>query len=46
MDENGFGDAVHQRVHQLVRQRGPITDHLLEITFADSEVQVFVFTFG
>jgi hypothetical protein len=30
----------------LVRQPGPITDHLLEIEFLDPEIQIFAFTFG
>jgi hypothetical protein len=43
---DGFGVVRHQRLHQLVRQEGPITDHTFEITFHDPGVQVFTFTFG
>jgi hypothetical protein len=41
---------VHGRtehpLYQLVRQRGPITDHMLVIEFDDPGVQAFSFTFG
>jgi hypothetical protein len=37
---------VQQRLYQLVRQRGPITDRTFEIVFADPGVQAYVFTFG
>jgi thiol-disulfide isomerase/thioredoxin len=46
VDEQGNGMVVEQRLHQLIRQPGPITDHTLEITFLDPDVQAYVFTFG
>jgi thiol-disulfide isomerase/thioredoxin len=46
VDEQGSGTVTEQRLHQLVRQPGPITDRTFEITFLDAEVQAFVFTFG
>jgi Thioredoxin like C-terminal domain len=35
-----------QRLHQLIRQPGPITDGTFEITFLDPDVQAYAFTFG
>ena len=46
VDAEGFGAVTHQRVYQLVRQHGPVTDRTFEITFLDPDVQVFAFTFG
>jgi hypothetical protein len=46
VDAQGNGTIVEQRLHQLVRQPGPITDRIFEITFLDPEVQAYVFTFG
>ena len=46
VDEQGNGMVVEQRLHQLIRQPGPITDRTLEITFLDPDVQAYVFTFG
>ena len=46
VDEDGNGIVREPRLHQLVRQPGPITDHTFEIVFADPGVQAYVFTFG
>ena len=46
VDEQGNGTVTDQRLHQLIRQRGAISDRTFEITFLDPEVQAFVFTFG
>jgi hypothetical protein len=35
-----------QRLHQLIRQRGPVTERTFEITFLDPGPQAFAFTFG
>jgi thiol-disulfide isomerase/thioredoxin len=46
VDRDGNGTVTQQRVYQLIRQPGPITDRLFEITFPDPGAQVYVFTFG
>jgi hypothetical protein len=46
VDAQGHGTMVEQRLHQLVRQSGPITHRTFEITFLDPEVQAYAFTFG
>ena len=46
VDEEGNGIVREPRLHQLVRQPGPIADHTFEIVFADPDVQAYVFTFG
>jgi thiol-disulfide isomerase/thioredoxin len=46
VDDQGNGTVTEQRLHQLVRQPGAITDRTVEITFVDPEVQIYVFTFG
>jgi thiol-disulfide isomerase/thioredoxin len=43
---DGTGSLTQQRVHQLIRQPGPITERTLEITFADPGAQAYCFTFG
>jgi thiol-disulfide isomerase/thioredoxin len=45
-DGHGNGAVSEQRLYQLIRQRGPITEHTFEITFADPGVQAYAFTFG
>jgi hypothetical protein len=47
-DIDGAGDGLlaEQRMHQLIRQRGPIVDRRLEIEFLDRGAEAFVFTFG
>ena len=46
VDEHGNGTATEQRLYQLIRQRGPITDRQFEIEFFGSGVEVYSFTFG
>ena len=46
VDEQGSGTVTEQRLHQLIRQPGPITDRTIEITFLDPGVQAYAFTFG
>ena len=46
VDEQGNGTAIEQRMYQLIRQRGPITDSQFEIEFLNSDVEAFSFTFG
>jgi hypothetical protein len=46
VDPNGGGTVVQQRMYQLIRQRGPITDRRFEIEFLDSGAEAFCFTFG
>lgn len=43
---DGSGVITEQRLYQLIRQKGPITDHTFEIRFLDSGVQAYAFTFG
>ena len=46
VDDQGYGIASEQRMHQLIRQPQPIADRQFEIEFFDSGVEAFVFTFG
>ncbi len=46
VDRDGNGTVTQQRVYQLIRQPGPITDRTFEITFPDPGVQTYCFTFG
>jgi thiol-disulfide isomerase/thioredoxin len=46
IDAQGAGTVVEQRLHQLVRQPGPVTDRTFEINFLDPGVQAYAFTFG
>jgi hypothetical protein len=46
VDDQGNGTVAEQRLHQLIRQPGPITDRTFEIAFLDPEVQAYAFTFG
>ena len=46
VDADGQGVVDQQRLYQLVRQHGPITDRTFEIRFLDPGVQAFAFTFG
>jgi thiol-disulfide isomerase/thioredoxin len=45
-DVEGNGLVRDLRLYQLVRQKGPITDHTFVIEFQDTGVQAFSFTFG
>jgi thiol-disulfide isomerase/thioredoxin len=46
IDGDGTGILTEPTLHQLVRQAGPVTEHLFEITFSEPGVQAFSFTFG
>jgi thiol-disulfide isomerase/thioredoxin len=46
VDDEGNGTVAGQRLHQLIRQPGPVTDRTFEITFLDPGAQVYAFTFG
>jgi thiol-disulfide isomerase/thioredoxin len=46
VDDQGRGTVAEQRLHQLIRQPGPINDRTFEIAFLDPGVQAYVFTFG
>lgn len=45
-DAQGNGVVTDYRLYQLVRQEGPIEDHIFTIEFEDPGVQAFSFTFG
>jgi thiol-disulfide isomerase/thioredoxin len=46
VDEQGQGAVAQQRLYQLIRERGSITDRTFEITFLDPGVEAYAFTFG
>jgi thiol-disulfide isomerase/thioredoxin len=46
VDDQGHGTVTGQRLHQLIRQPGRITDRTFEITFLDPGAQAYSFTFG
>ncbi len=46
VDEQGAGTVAEERLYQLIRQEGPITERTFEITFANVGAQAYVFTFG
>jgi hypothetical protein len=46
IDQDGDGTVTQQRLYQLVRERGPISDRTFEITFLATGVEAYVFTFG
>ena len=46
VDDQGNGTVAQPRLHQLIRQPGPISDRTLEVTFLDPGVQAYAFTFG
>ena len=46
VDEEGNGEVAQQRLYQLIRERGSITDRTLKISFAAPGVEAYVFTFG
>ncbi|MDN5842996.1 MAG: cytochrome c biogenesis protein DipZ [Alcaligenaceae bacterium] len=43
---DGSGTVTEQRLYQLVRQPGKITDHTFSIEFLDPGVSAYAFTFG
>jgi hypothetical protein len=46
VDGGGSGTVTGPRLHNLVRQAGPVVDRTFEITFHDPGVRAFAFTFG
>ena len=46
INDEGNGTLAEQRLHQLIRQPGSVTDRTFEITFLDPGAQVYAFTFG
>jgi thiol-disulfide isomerase/thioredoxin len=46
LDEQGRGTVAEQRLYQLIREPGSITDRTFEITFLDASVEAYAFTFG
>jgi thiol-disulfide isomerase/thioredoxin len=46
VDEQGHGTVAQERLYQLVRQPGSISDRTFEITFLAAGVEAYVFTFG
>jgi Thioredoxin like C-terminal domain/AhpC/TSA family len=46
VNARGAGGADFQRMYQLIRQRGPISDRTFEIEFLDRGADAFCFTFG
>jgi hypothetical protein len=45
-DADGQGIVTGQRLYQLIRQSGKISDHTFEIQFLDPGVTAYAFTFG
>jgi thiol-disulfide isomerase/thioredoxin len=45
-DAEGNGVVTDYRLYQLIRLKGPVTDHTFVIEFLDPGVQSFSFTFG
>jgi hypothetical protein len=46
VDEQGHGTLSQQRLHQLIRERGSITERTFEMTFLAPGVEAYCFTFG
>jgi hypothetical protein len=46
LDGQGHGTVTGQRLYQLIRQPGPVTEHTFEITFLDPGAEAYAFTFG
>jgi thiol-disulfide isomerase/thioredoxin len=46
VDENGLGTLDEQRLYQLVREPGSITDRTFEIEFEAPGAEAYCFTFG
>jgi thiol-disulfide isomerase/thioredoxin len=45
-DENGDGVVDTQRLYQLIRQSGPVGEHVFSIEFEEPDVAAYAFTFG
>ena len=46
IDEQGWGTVREDRLYQLVRQKGPVTDRTFQIEFLTPGVRAYAFTFG
>jgi thiol-disulfide isomerase/thioredoxin len=46
VDEQGHGTLSQQRLYQLIREPGSITDRTVELTFEAPGAEAYVFTFG
>lgn len=46
VDEQGNGVIDGQRLYQLIRQQGPVSERRFEIQFLDAGAQAYAFTFG
>ena len=46
VDDEGDGTLDRPRLHQLIRERRPVTDRTFEITFEAPGAEVYCFTFG
>ena len=46
IDAQGNGEIRGQRLYQLIRQSGEITDHVFTIQIFGADVEAFAFTFG
>ena len=46
VDSNGMGVVTSQRLYQMIRQEGAITEHNFEIRFFDPGAHAYAFTFG
>ena len=46
VDSEGFGTASTRRLHQLIRQPGPVVARQVEIEFLGQGIEVFSLTFG
>jgi hypothetical protein len=46
VDGEGNGMLVEQRLYQLIRQRGLVSEHTFEIMFLEPGVEAYAFTFG
>jgi thiol-disulfide isomerase/thioredoxin len=46
IDDSGRGTATEERMYQLIRQPGAITNRTIEIEFYDAGIEVFDLTFG
>jgi cytochrome c biogenesis protein CcdA/thiol-disulfide isomerase/thioredoxin len=45
-DAAGNGKIDGQRLYQLIRQQGPVSEHTFSIEFLDAGAQAYAFTFG
>ena len=46
VDANGNGVVREQRLYQLIRQKGAVSEHEFAIEFLDPGVDAYSFTFG